>query len=173
MRSYLLVPDRENRSKRMSPSSADEQFQPGIVTIKAGCDRFEEHRWLGVSVINFKVTPQDSEGLLIVENVFHSKGGPAKHLHVEQDEWFHVTEGEFDFEGDGKEFTLGPGDSLLGPRKVPHVWAHVGEGRGRILIVFSPAGRMESFFREVTKANAMPPLDPALWLNHGMKFGII
>jgi hypothetical protein len=28
---------------------------------------------------------------------------------------------------------------------------------------------MEAFFREVTKANAMPPQDPALWQAHGME----
>jgi hypothetical protein len=27
---------------------------------------------------------------------------------------------------------------------------------------------MEAFFREVTRANAMPPQDPALWRTHGM-----
>jgi len=140
-----------------------------IVNVKSGHDRFEERRGLGVSVISFKVVPQDSSELLILENVFHSKGGPARHLHYEQDEWFYVTEGVFDFEVDGDKYTLGPGDSLLGPRKVPHVWAHVGDGRGRILIVFSPAGLMEMFFREVTKTNAMPLQDPALWKAHGME----
>ena len=44
-----------------------------------------------------------------------------------------------------------------------------GTARGRILITFMPAGQMEAFFREVTKANAMPPQDPALWRAHGME----
>jgi quercetin 2,3-dioxygenase len=64
---------------------------------------------------------------------------------------------------------LQPGDSLLAPRCVPHVWASVGETRGRILITFMPAGKMEAFFRAVTKANAMPPQDPELWRAHGME----
>jgi len=153
----------------MNNSVPNEPNRLRIVNVKSGHDRFEEHRGLGVSVINLKVTPQDSSEILILENVFHSKGGPARHLHCDQDEWFHVTEGVFDFEVDGDKFTLGPGDSLLGPRKVPHVWAHVGDGHGRILIVFSPAGQMEAFFREVTKTNAMPPQDPALWKTHGME----
>ena len=58
---------------------------------------------------------------------------------------------------------------MLGPRGVSHVWAFVGEGRGRILIVSTPAGQMEAFFREVTRENAMPPQDPALWRAHGME----
>jgi hypothetical protein len=53
---------------------------------------------------------------------------------------------------------------------VSHVWAVDGAApRGRIIVAFFPAGKMEAFFREVTKANAMPPQDPALWLAHGME----
>jgi hypothetical protein len=39
----------------------------------------------------------------------------------------------------------------------------------RMLIVFTPAGKMEAFFREVTKANGIPPADPQLWRAHGME----
>jgi quercetin 2,3-dioxygenase len=113
---------------------------------------------------------QDSHDLFILENVFREKGGPARHLHYEQDEWFYAIEGEFIIEVGGEKFNLKPGDSLLAPRKVPHVWAYIGDhGHGRILIVFTPAGKMEAFFREVTKADAMPPQDPALWRAHGME----
>ena len=137
--------------------------------VAAGEDRFGEHRGLGISVIDFKVVPQHSDGLLIIENTFHAQGGPARHLHYDQDEWFYVLESEFMIEIGDERTILQPGDSLLAPRKIPHVWAHIGETRGRILITWMPAGEMEAFFREVTKANAMPPQDPALWHAHGMK----
>ena len=136
--------------------------------LPAGTDRFGEHRGLGVSRIDFKVTPSEGSGLLVLENTFHRKGGPARHLHMEQDEWFYALEGEFILEVGGEPFRLNPGDALFAPRKVPHVWAFVGEGRGRMLITFMPAGKMEAFFREVTKTNAMPPQDPELWQAHGM-----
>ena len=137
--------------------------------LAAGEDRFGEQRGLGINSIDFKVVPQDSHGLFVLENTFHQKGGPARHLHYEQDEWFYILEGEFLFEVGPDQFRLNPGDSLLAPRQVPHVWAYVGNARGRILVTFMPAGKMESFFREVTKANAMPPQDPALWRAHGME----
>ncbi|MFN8472364.1 MAG: cupin domain-containing protein [Anaerolineae bacterium] len=140
-----------------------------VVRVPAGADRFGEYRPLGISRIDFKVTPQDENGLLVLENTFHAKGGPARHLHHDQDEWFYAVEGEFTLEVGQEWFTLQPGDSVLAPRRVPHVWAHVGNGTGRILITFMPAGKMEAFFREVTKANAMPPQDPALWRAHGME----
>jgi len=132
-------------------------------------DQFGEYRGLGVSKITFKLTPKTSDDVFIIENTFHEKGGPARHLHYEQEEWFYVVEGDFLFEIGDERFKLQTGDSVLAPRQVPHVWAHTGENLGRILIAFLPAGKMEAFFREVTKENAMPPLDPELWRLHGME----
>jgi len=142
---------------------------PSTPRVAAGEDQFGETRGLGISAIQFKVTPQDSSGFLIIENTFRAKGGPARHLHFDQDEWFYAVEGEFIIEVGQDMFRLEPGDSLLAPRHVPHVWAYVGDTCGRMLIVFMPAGKMEAFFREVTKANAMPPQDPELWRAHGME----
>ncbi len=141
-----------------------------IKKVAAGEDQFGEQRGLGISEISFKAVPKDNNGLFVIENTFHAKGGPAKHLHYEQDEWFYAVEGDFILEVGQERFTLKPGDSLLAPRKIPHVWAYTGDGpRGRMLITFMPAGKMEAFFREVTKANAMPPQDPQLWKTHGME----
>jgi len=141
-----------------------------ILWVAAGEDQFGEHRGLGVSAISFKVTPQDSSGLFIIENTFHEKGGPARHLHLFQDEWFYAVEGEFIAEVGQERFRLQPGDSLLAPRNVPHVWAYTGGAtRGRMLIAFMPAGKMKAFFQEVTKANAMPPQTPELWRAHDME----
>ena len=153
----------------MEQSSSDSSGAQNAQHVTAGQDRFGEHRGLGVSVIAFKVVPATTDGVLIIENAFHRQGGPARHLHFEQDEWFYAAEGEFLVEVGAARYELHAGDSLLAPRNVPHVWAHVGDGAGRMLIAFLPAGKMEAFFREVTKANAMPPQDPQLWRAHGME----
>jgi quercetin dioxygenase-like cupin family protein len=142
---------------------------PAALRVAAGADRFAEQRGLGISTIAFKLTTPNPSDLFILENTFLAKGGPARHLHYDQEEWFYILEGEFQFEVGAQRFRLHPGDSLLAPRQVPHVWAFVGEAPGRILIAFLPAGKMEAFFREVTKANAMPPQDPAVWRVHGME----
>ena len=81
-----------------------------------------------------------------------------------------VVDSEFLLEVGNEQFRMMPGDSILAPRKISHVWAFTGDSeRGRMLIAFMPAGKMEAFFREVTKANAMPPQDPELWRSHGME----
>lgn len=142
---------------------------PPVIRVAAGEDQFGEHRGLGVSVIAFKYVSPDPNSTLILENTFHARGGPARHLHFDQDEWFYVAEGEFIVEVGNERIAMNSGDSLLAPRGVPHVWAHVGDSTGRMLISFLPAGKMEAFFRIVTQANAMPPQNPELWRAHGME----
>lgn len=139
------------------------------VRVAAGADCYGESRGLGISTIAFKVTIPNPGDIFILENTFLTRGGPARHLHYDQEEWFYILEGSFLFEVGVERFHLHPGDSLMAPRLVPHVWAFVGEARGRLLIAFLPAGKMEAFFREVTRANAMPPQDPRVWHAHGME----
>ena len=135
-----------------------------------GDDRLGEHLGLKISDVFFKVAMEDSHGgLLVVEMTHHEKGGPGRHFHYDQDEWFYVVEGEYVFEVGQERMRLKPGDSVFGPRKVPHVWAFVGDQPGRILFVFTPAGQMEAFFREIGKAYAPPPLDPDLFRAYGME----
>jgi mannose-6-phosphate isomerase-like protein (cupin superfamily) len=156
------------------PLAALKQAQPPsstrAVRVPAGEDRFGEQRGLGITSMAFKVSTQDTNGgLFILEQRNREKGGPARHLHYEQDEWFYALEGEFIVEVGQERMTLKPGDSVLAPRRVPHVWAYVGGSAGRLLVAFTPAGKMEAFFNEIMKANAMPPQDPALWRAYGME----
>ncbi len=142
---------------------------PPAVLVAAGSDRFGEQLGLPMSSIAIKASTQDSEGLFILENTFRAKGGPARHLHYDQDEWFYVVEGEFIFEVGAERFQLNSGDALLAPRRVPHVWGYTGAAVGRILVAFMPAGRMEAIFREVMQAGTPPPRDPAVWHAYGMQ----
>jgi len=142
---------------------------PPILHLASGEDRFGEHRGLTMSDIDIKLAPRDGNDILILDNTFRAKGGPPQHLHYDQDEWFYCVAGDFMIEIGQTRTRLNPGDSILAPRKVPHVWAHVGDSAGKLLIAFMPAGKMERFFREVMKVYANPPKDPALWHAHGME----
>jgi len=143
---------------------------PGPLRVAAGKDRFDEYRRLGINRVDFKLCPQDSNGILILEANPQAKGGPERHLHHEQDEWFYPMQGEYLFEIGTERFALGPGDAVLAPRRVPHVWAYAGSSPGKMLIVFNPAGKMEEFFREAAKAGRMPGPDADLWRAHGMEW---
>jgi mannose-6-phosphate isomerase-like protein (cupin superfamily) len=112
---------------------------------------------------------QSGGGLCIFDTVRSERGGPPLHIHADQDEWFLVTEGEFDIRVDDETFHLGPGDSVFGPRGLPHAFANTTE-TGRITVVFSPAGSMEQFFAAGSERGRMtPPEFAALSAEHGMK----
>ena len=127
--------------------------------VPAGGDRFRRQREIQFTrtVIDIKVSTLDTDGgLAICEITAFDKGGPARHLHHEQDEWFYVVEGEYVIEVGEERYELGPGDSVLAPRKVAHVWAHVGEGTGRLIAALQPAGEIEAFFDELATLGSSP-----------------
>jgi mannose-6-phosphate isomerase-like protein (cupin superfamily) len=127
--------------------------------VPAGGDRFRRQREIQFtrSVTDIKVSTLDTDGgLSVAEITYVHKGGPPRHLHHEQDEWFYVVESEYVIEVGEERYELGPGDSVLAPRKVAHVWAHVGEETGRLIAALQPAGEIEAFFDELATLDSNP-----------------
>lgn len=123
-----------------------------IPPVLNGQDRDGEQHTIGVSSTDFKVLTADAGGgIFIMEHTNRKKGGPPRHLHHNEDEWFYVLAGEYIVEIGTERFTVKPGDSILAPREVPHVWAFVGNNVGKMLIAFAPANKMEAFFRDNEK----------------------
>jgi quercetin 2,3-dioxygenase len=123
-------------------------------------------------VIDFKVSTLDTDGgFSVLEITSFDKGGPERHLHHEQDEWFYVVEGEHVIEVGEERYELGPGDSVLAPRKVANVWAHVGEGTGRLIAALQPAGEIEAFFDELATLGSSPEREVLrrVFSSHGME----
>ncbi len=132
-------------------------------------DRYGEERPLGFTTVKFKVATEDTHGsLFLIEHDNLNKGGPPRHFHPDQDEWFYVMQGELLVEIGEERMRLHAGDSVIAPRKVPHVWAFVGETPGAMLVGWTPAGKMEAFFREITKVEHIPQ-NAELFHAHGME----
>ncbi len=138
--------------------------------VPGGEDRFGKFKTLGISTIAVKVSREESVDLLMVEITLEQKGGPAKHLHYAQDEWFYVIEGDFLIEAGDQRFRMKPGDSLFVKRKVPHVWANVGNGRLKFLASVSPAGKLEAFFENASKYNVLPAADQEMWRPYDLEW---
>src|SRR5215217_3121286 len=142
--------------------------------VPVGRDRFRGQREIQLTrtVIDIKVSTLDTGGgLSVAEITSLHKGGPARHLHHEQDEWFYVLEGEYVIEVGDERYELGPGDALLGPRKVAHAWAHLGEGIGRLIASLQPAGEIEEFFEDLAKLSSTPEREAlkGVFDSHGME----
>lgn len=141
--------------------------------IAAGADRDGKPLRLGgVTPTDTKVSGDDvGGGMYLFEHRGMRGGGPPEHLHYEQDEWFYAIEGTFGFRVGGEPFVLNAGDLIFLPRKVPHVWAHVGEAPGTILGCVTPAGTFEAFFRRIGGFTSPPAPEVAerIFAEHGMK----
>jgi quercetin dioxygenase-like cupin family protein len=156
-----------------SSSSMNGTRAEKAVYVTNGKNRFQEELMIwGMIPLQIKVSGKDTDGSLFVfEHAKMSKGGPPKHFHYEQDEWFYAMEGEFAFEVGEEKFTLRPGDSLFAPRMIPHAWAYVGDKPGTLLLAVQPAGSLEEFFMKTCKKTSPPTPEEAdrLFAAHGMK----
>jgi mannose-6-phosphate isomerase-like protein (cupin superfamily) len=145
----------------------------GGLYVPHGRDRFERELMIwGVIPLQIKVSTSDTGGALFAfEHADMGRGGPPRHYHYEQDEWFYALKGEFRFEVGEESFTLRPGDSLFAPRMIPHVWAHTGEQPGTLLLAVRPAGSLEAFFMDNCEMTAPPTPEEAAtqFAAHGMK----
>ncbi|HEX7085751.1 MAG TPA: cupin domain-containing protein [Vicinamibacterales bacterium] len=123
------------------------------VVVRHDADRFGETRRLPAgNPMWVKVSTRDTGGaFFLMEQTNTERRGPARHYHFDVDEWFYCLAGRYVVEVGGQRHTLEPGDSILAPRLVPHAFAFAGEGTGRLLVGFTPAGRMEEFFRELER----------------------
>lgn len=158
---------------------------PGLATLKGagrpekavfvpnGKNRFQEELMIwGVIPLQIKVSGKDTnDSFFVFEHAKMGKGGPPRHFHYEQDEWFYIMEGEFVFEVGDEKFVLQPGNSLFAPRMIPHVWAYIGDKPGTLLLAVQPAGSLEDFFMKSCRMTRPPTPEEAerLFAAHGMK----
>lgn len=142
----------------LAQSSPETPHAPALHPVPAGEDRSGHLHSLGFSSLAFKVVPSDTSGnLLVIEHRnLQPDTGPALHLHFSQEEWFFVMEGKVRFQVGDRRLQLGPGDSILAPRRIPHTFSATGSA-AHMLIAFTPADKMEQYFID---AAAHPSLAP-------------
>lgn len=161
------------KSSTPAPTNDKSARVDKAVFVPNGKNRFQQELMIwGVIPLQIKVSGKDTDGSLFVfEHIDMSKGGPPRHFHYEQDEWFYAMEGEFHFEVGDEKFVLQPGDSLFAPRMIPHVWAYAGDKPGSLLLAVQPAGSLEEFFMKSCEMAKPPTPQEAeeAFAAHGMK----
>ena len=99
-----------------------------------------------------KVSTKDTDGdIYVFESKRVKEGGPSHHYHFAQDEWWYVLQGEFLIKIGETTYHAQTGDSVFGPRMIPHSFAKIGEGEGKLLMFFQPAGKMEECFNKISQ----------------------
>lgn len=140
--------------------------------LAADAARFGERTMLfGACPNDIKVSGGDTDGRLgVFEYVGRVRGGPPVHLHEDQDEIYFVQEGEYLFQVSDRRTVVKAGGMIFLPRAVPHAFAQLTDS-GRMLFMFSPAGDMEAYFRQLATLQGPPPPEQerALFADHGMR----
>ncbi|MCE9619670.1 MAG: cupin domain-containing protein [Planctomycetes bacterium] len=105
---------------------------------------------------HFLVTGEESNGAFaMIDAYVPPLHGPPLHVHHNEDEVFHVLEGEFTFTVAGLTMLVKAGQTIFGKRNVPHTFKNTGSTTGRMILLLSPAG-LEKFFAEVGTPLASP-----------------
>ena len=123
------------------------------IKVDSGKDRFDKPISLFEGDTFYtKVSTADTDGdVYVFESTRVKKGGPSFHLHYEQDEFWYVLKGEFLFKVGEETFKAKAGDTVFGPRQVPHAFAKLGEGEAKLLMFFQHAGKMEKMFKDISE----------------------
>lgn len=104
-----------------------------------------------------KITGKDTGGLFtIVENYNEPGIGIPMHVHENEDEIFHIIEGEMEFETQGETTILKKGDLIFLPRKIPHAFRVVGTQKAKAVVTIMPSG-IEEMFEALSELPAGPP----------------
>ncbi|HYX10185.1 MAG TPA: cupin domain-containing protein, partial [Bacteroidales bacterium] len=128
--------------------------------VNSGEARYGKHykmKGVTLNVLDIKISSHDTDGDIAVfeQNGFTPKGGPPLHIHLYQDEFFYIIEGEYLFQVADEKYQMKPGDTIFLPRNVQHAFMQLTE-RGKVIVSYMPAGKMEDFFK-ITDAWTSPP----------------
>ena len=143
--------------------------------VNAGEARFGEHyKMKGITLNNLdiKISSADTNGDLAVfeQSGLTPKGGPPLHIHPFQDEWFFVIEGEYLFQVGDDKYPMKQGDTIFLPRNIQHAFVQLSE-KGRMIVSYQPAGKMEDFFKLTNKWTSPPTKEEIvkIFADHDMK----
>lgn len=122
--------------------------------------RFGEHfkmKGVTLNLLDIKISSKDTDGDIAVfeQNGFTPKGGPPLHLHLYQDEYFYIINGEYLFQVGDEKYIMKAGDTIFLPRNIPHAFVQLTD-TGKVLVSYIPAGKIEDFFRTTDSWTSSP-----------------
>ena len=161
-------------SAAQSSFSQPEPVRKGF-KVKAGEGRYHgpiKLKGVNENILDVKVSGKDTNGGLAVfeQTSLSPKRGTPLHVHPNQDELFQVWDGEYAFQVGPDKFSLKKGETIFLPRNVPHAWTQLSD-RGKMTVIFQPAGQMEDFFVAVAALTSEPTQEKMaqLFIDHDMK----
>jgi len=118
----------------------------------------EAIEWLGVRYKTILSSGQTNGAMSIVDSWSPAGSGPPRHIHANEDETFVMLSGTCTAWIEGKETTVGPGESIFIPRGTNHTFKVIGNEPSRHLVILTPGG-FEGFFADMAEGQFRIPED--------------
>lgn len=115
------------------------------------------------NLVTVHVDPESTRGWFSLLEMQAPPGDePPLHVHLDEDEGFHVVEGEvMIWIGEEEPVVLGPGQSAVAPQGIPHTYRVTSEDGARWFVSSTPArfGRMVAAYAEPTDAVTLDQIE--------------
>lgn len=119
-----------------------------------------EYLWFLETLVCVRVSHRDNgDSISVLEHAARRGDSPPLHVHLNEDEVFHILEGDFRFQLGTEERSGHAGDTVLAPKGLRHTY-RVESERGRWLTV-TTHGQFEDFVRAMARnadARELPPV---------------
>jgi mannose-6-phosphate isomerase-like protein (cupin superfamily) len=117
-----------------------------------------EQLWFLNTLVTIRVRHDGGEdGISVLERHAPHGDSPALHIHQTEDEIFHVLEGQLRVRAGDTEVRIGAGETILGPKGVPHTY-RVESHEGARWLVITRRGDFERFVRALSRPAERPEL---------------
>jgi mannose-6-phosphate isomerase-like protein (cupin superfamily) len=100
---------------------------------------------------------EGEDGISVLERLAPHGESPPLHVHQNEDETFHVLEGELRVRAGDTEVRIGTGETLLAPKGVPHTYRVESRDGARWLLI-TRRGDFERFMRSQSRPADRPEL---------------
>ena len=115
--------------------------------------------WFIDGLARIHVSGEETDGRYTLVEILVPEGDmPPLHVHHEEDEVFHVLDGEVTLFLPGEEVSLGAGETFRAPQGVPHTY-RVESPTARWVVFCAPA-RFDAFVRAVSEPATGEELPP-------------
>jgi quercetin dioxygenase-like cupin family protein len=105
--------------------------------------------WMAGDLNIIKIRGEQTNGAFTLFDTFVvPQGGPPPHIHLAEDEWFYVLEGEITFRAGDQWILATPGTPIFVPKGTIHNFKNTGTSIAHMITLFTPAG-IEGLFAEV------------------------
>lgn len=113
-----------------------------------------------LTIVNL-VSPDQSGGAFEMYELSAGAATVDYHIHRRLDETIYVVEGEIEFVVAGEKFLRTAGSVAFIPRGIHHGFSIVGPTTAKVVIVFTPNGNQQQYFRAAQALLQAPTLDIA------------